>query len=516
MLTGANAYEGREFMTSTDERFRPVSLYNGPDGALYVVDLYRGILQHRTYVTSYLRKQIEERGLTEGIGLGRIWRIAPDGAPKASFRPGLASASTARLVEALRAPNGWTRDTAQRLLVERRDPAAAGLLASLATDAAQPALARVHALWTLEGLGALTPATVQSALEARDPRVCAAAIRVAEKFLRPAADAALVARLAALAARSEPTVRLQLALTLGEAKTPAADAALRSLLLAAGEQPFLVYAVVSGLARREAEFVAALLREAKEPLPAVKAVVVAATAGLVKANDTARLNRVLAVAADADVPSWARLAVLEGVDRGLPRMSDGRPLPATLSAEPKPLVTLAAQGTSPEAKRASQLLEQLRWPGKPGMKATAQVKLTADEQARFERGKAQYAGLCAGCHQPEGQGLVGLAPPLVYSRWVLDDERVLASIILNGKADENLVMPTLRTALDDEAIAGVLTYIRNSWGHTAGAVTPATVARMRELHAGREEPWNDSDLSDLARQFGRGRRTRGATARTEP
>jgi hypothetical protein len=131
-IKGSNAYEGTEFLVSTDERFRPVNLFNGPDGALYVVDLYRGILQHRTYVTSFLRKQIEERKLGDGIGLGRIWRIVPDGAPKANFKSGLATATTEQLVEKLNDASGWTRDTAQRLLVEKRDPAAAGALRKVA------------------------------------------------------------------------------------------------------------------------------------------------------------------------------------------------------------------------------------------------------------------------------------------------------------------------------------------------------------------------------------------------
>jgi len=81
--------------------------------------------------------------------------------------------------------------------------------------------------------------------------------------------------------------------------------------------------------------------------------------------------------------------------------------------------------------------------------------------------------------------------------------------VLNGKSQENLVMPTLKAALDDEAIANVLTFVRNSWGHAAGAVTPETVARVRTMTASREEPWNDADLAELAQTMGGGRRSRG-------
>jgi mono/diheme cytochrome c family protein len=503
-LAGANAYEGAEFLTSTDERFRPVNLFNGPDGALYVVDMYRGILQHRLYVTSFLRKQIEERGLAEGIGLGRIWRIVPDSTPRAKFDQGLARADTTALIAKLSDANGWVRDTAQRLLVEQRDPAAAALLQGVARTARDP-LARLHALWTLEGLGAIERSALLASLSDRDPRVCAAAIRLAEKFLKPAPDAGVIAKLAALVPRPEPAVRLQLALTLGEAKTPAADAALRALLAAAGAQAFVVDAVVSGLTRREADFIEAIAREAKDAAPPLVAAVAGASGALLKAGDSTRLNRAFALAADPAAPAWARTAVLDGVDRAMPRLFDGKVVPASLAAEPKALVELAKKSGTPEAARAEKLLASLRWPGKPGMAAAEKVTLTPAEQKLFDQGKAHYATLCAACHQPEGQGLAGLAPPLVFSRWVLGDERVLASIILAGKADGNLVMPTLRAALDDEAVAGILTYIRNSWEHTAGAVAPATVARMRTATASRAEPWNDEDLAEFARTLGRAR-----------
>jgi mono/diheme cytochrome c family protein len=486
-----------------------VNLFNGPDGALYVVDLYRGILQHRIYVTSFLRKQIDERGLANGIGLGRIWRVVPDGAPRANFKLGLAAATTAKLVEKLGDANGWTRDTAQRLLVEKRDPVATALLTALAVDPQRPALARLHALWTLDGLGALDRSTVLVALADGDARVCAAAIRLAEKFFKLGdGDPQLVARVAAKT-RPEPTVRLQLALTLGESRLKAAELALIALVVEAGAQPYLVDAVVSGLARREADFVEALAREATAGSPALKAAVIAATGAIMKSNDAQRLERVLTLAANAEAPPWARSAVLDGVEKALPRMSDGRVLSANLGAEPKALVDYAAKGGSPEAERARKLLTSLRWPGKPGMAAIAPVKLSAEEQARFDKGKVQYAALCAACHQPEGQGLVGLSPPLVNSQWAVGDERIVARIVLNGKSNDTLVMPTLSATLDDEAIANVLTYVRNSWGHAAGAVSPAVVAQARAATATRLEPWTDADLAALAQELGPVRRRGG-------
>ena len=140
-----------EFLASTDERFRPVHLMDGPDGALYVVDFYRGVIQHRVFVTTYLRRRIVERGLESPTGLGRIWRIVPEGFERPRPRRLRPHASSA-LVDLLQSPNGWCRDTAQRLLVERQDRTVEPALRRLASSASDHRT-RLHALWTLEGLG---------------------------------------------------------------------------------------------------------------------------------------------------------------------------------------------------------------------------------------------------------------------------------------------------------------------------------------------------------------------------
>jgi mono/diheme cytochrome c family protein/glucose/arabinose dehydrogenase len=504
-LLGANAYEGTEFLTSTDERFRPVNLFNGPDGALYIVDMYRGIIQHRIYMTTFLRQQVDARGLAKGIGFGRIWRVVPDGAPKPNFKSDLSRAPSAELIEKLGGANGWVRDTAQRLLVERRDPAATTALRLAALDATKPALGRLHALWALDGADALDHSTILIALGDKDPHVCAAAIRLAKKFFKEAEGGRdLVARIASKVS-TEPAVRLQLALSLGDAHTSSAEMALVGLVADAGRQPFLADAVVSGLANREADFVEALV---KDPAAAARGgdAVRLATSAVLKAGDPGRIDRVLALLAAPSTPTWARAAIFAGVRYFLPKSPEGRAFAGALPAEPKPLVALATRKDSPDAAIAQQLLNQLKWPGKPGSAAGAVRPLTPDEQRLFDLGKAQFATLCATCHQPNGQGLAGLAPPLVYSRWVLGDPRVLARIVLCGKAQENLVMPPWKAALNDDAIAGVLTYIRRSWGHDADPISPAVVAEARRDTAKRDEPWSDADLEDLIQSLGPTRR----------
>jgi len=163
-------------------------------------------------------------------------------------------------------------------------------------------------------------------------------------------------------------------------------------------------------------------------------------------------------------------------------------------------VALAADKNNAEAERATKLLAALVWPGKPGQPTEVAAPFTPAEQALFDKGKVQFATVCAACHQPTGLGLEGLAPPLVNSDWALGDERVLARIVLNGKAQANMIMPPMRT-FDDETLAGVLTYVRRSWGHTAKAVSPAVIAEARTAVAGRDEPWTDDDLAQLQRRL---------------
>ena len=168
---------GREFLTATDERFRPVNGYTAPDGSLFILDMYRGVIQHSTYLTEYLQRQIDMRDLDEPLGLGRIYRVRWSDAPLGDM-PRLSQATNEELVMRLMHENGWWRDTAQRLLIERNATEMQTTLEVWATSADDPRV-RVHALWTLEGLGLVSPYTLREASEARYPHVRAAAARVA-------------------------------------------------------------------------------------------------------------------------------------------------------------------------------------------------------------------------------------------------------------------------------------------------------------------------------------------------
>ena len=216
VVTARNAYDNREFLASTDELFRPVNLATGPDGALYLADMYHGIIEHRFFLTSYLRSQAEDRGLDKVIDKGRIWRVVPEGKTLGP-KPALSKETSAGLVKHLSHPNGWWRDTAQRLLVERNDASVVSPLLRLAADSAD-AVARLHALWTLEGMGQLPASAVEEALRDSHPKVRAAAVRLAEQplkqFANGSANAQLREKFFALATDASADVQIQLALSL--------------------------------------------------------------------------------------------------------------------------------------------------------------------------------------------------------------------------------------------------------------------------------------------------------------
>ncbi len=203
-----NPYPQSEFIRSTDANFRPVNLATGPDGCLYVVDTYRGIIQEGNWTKSdsFLRPQIQRWGLDKNVGRGRIWRLT-----HRDFKPGPApnmlTETSAQLVDHLPHPNGWWRDTAQRLLVVRQDQSVVPSLTRMATEHPNP-LARVHALWTLEGLASVDAALVRRALKDASPRVRENVIRLAETLVK-AGDAPLAADVLAMAQDTDPNVVLQ-------------------------------------------------------------------------------------------------------------------------------------------------------------------------------------------------------------------------------------------------------------------------------------------------------------------
>ena len=215
--------EDADFLASSDSWFRPVFLYNGPDGALYVVDYYRESTEHPEWMA---REAYENTELNLGTNLGRIYRVAPTRQPLQALDVNLVDAGAQELTGQLGNPNIWWRRTAQRLLVERRDPASLPLLVALAREGSSP-LARLHALWSLEGLSWLEDELVTGALGDTEAGVRENAIRMAESRI---SNPEVLKALLGMGDDPDPKVRFQLLCTLGDVSS-AEGLAVRERLL---------------------------------------------------------------------------------------------------------------------------------------------------------------------------------------------------------------------------------------------------------------------------------------------
>ncbi|CAL1516788.1 PVC-type heme-binding CxxCH protein [Chitinophaga sp. MM2321] len=218
--------ERKEFLASTDPYSRMVNMYVGPDGALYVIDMYRQIIEGPEFMSEEMLKKVD---LYNGNTIGRIYRISATDAPAADWTKGLhlGKASEKELVEKLKDKNSWWRMNAQRLLVDRNDDKAIPALTSLASDPTSP-LGRLHALWTLEGMNKLAAPIILEALKDPEPGVRQNAIQLAE--LHMSADAVLIPALLAMQNDANEKVRFQLLCTLGSVNSPLAAEVRQKLL----------------------------------------------------------------------------------------------------------------------------------------------------------------------------------------------------------------------------------------------------------------------------------------------
>lgn len=238
-FTASRVYEQTEFLASRDPWFRPVNHYIGPDGALYVVDYYRRVVEHPEWMAEGAAKT---QDLYAGIGKGRIYRVTPVGTPPADWTEDFAcgNLSDKELVEKLGHGNIWYRRNAQRLLIDRNEPGTVPLLRGALRGANDAA--RLHAAWTLEGLGALKENDVVGLLEDPVAGVRENGILLSEDFLD---SDSLLAVLLALQDDVNDRVRFQLLCTLGEVDSPAAREAMEALLFASLDDHWMQFAALS-------------------------------------------------------------------------------------------------------------------------------------------------------------------------------------------------------------------------------------------------------------------------------
>ncbi|HXG10605.1 MAG TPA: PVC-type heme-binding CxxCH protein [Gemmataceae bacterium] len=303
-----------EFLASRDIWFRPVQFANGPDGCLYVIDMYRELIEGAAFLPPQILKHLDP---SSGVDRGRIYRIVPVGF-KRPPPPRLGKASTAELVALLEHANGWHRDTASRLLYQRQDPAAVAPLKKLAAESKSP-LGRLHALYALDGMAALEPALVLRALNDPEPRVREHAVRLAERF---AATPQVQARLEQMTDDPDLRVRYQLAFSLGAVKGEMPTRALVRLMLRDGGDPWVRLAVLSSVSERAGEVFRLLLADRAFRAAPHGRSLLAELAGQVGA--AGRANDLTAVIKSLDDLPQDEKALAQAIVRGLAN----RPSPA--------------------------------------------------------------------------------------------------------------------------------------------------------------------------------------------
>ena len=340
------AFPTNEFLASPDNWFRPVNLANGPDGALYVCDMYRKTIEHPEYLPEATRKITD---FESGKNMGRIYRIvAANHADHLKSKIDFSKFSPKQLVAEFNSPNIWRRMTAQRLLIERRDQKAVPYLKSL-SEKGETAEARIHALYTLQDLGGLNEIEIKRALYDKHPAVRELGLDFAEHPPNSSPD--LEPRLFELADDSDARVRFQCALSLGEMTDfrvirPLARIALRGL-----DDKWTRAAVLSSIAGQEElflhEFLPLAIQHYSESLPAMVTDlgrILGAAVPLERLGPT--LQELVSSKSSTDLP-W-EMAAATGFGDALKSRVKG-------SSDRPPLMALADSG-SPELRDALQNL----------------------------------------------------------------------------------------------------------------------------------------------------------------
>jgi len=464
MMRAEGAYQDKEFLASTDERFRPISLASGPDGALYVVDMYKGVIQHAPYMTEYLREETLKRGLDKPVNMGRIWRIASkekDRKPTSD----LSAMSPLELVEQLKNENGWTRDTAQRLLVEKGDTTIVSELEKVALG--ENPLAQLHALWTLEGMGIKDSDLYLKVLKSKNEKVVQTALRLLTDIVSrgPDISKSLKNFINENYDSSEATVKMQMILASKEVDSNVAFDVFSKFLSDYGELPVTRDIVMSSLQGREFSMFDYLLdgeefKKYNQNNEIFFEMLATAIANSEVENEITKLQK-LGSSVDKE-NDWINTAITNGI----------------ANSNIKETTDIAISNGNIDSKL-------------------------------FAEGRQKYLNLCASCHGTAGEGMPRFAPPLKQSEWVTENEQKLVMIILHGmegpvtvngkQYDIPDILPNMPsfTTLQDEDIAAIATYIRNTWGHAAPEVTRRTVSSIRFRTQGKLSPWTTTELDSL-------------------
>lgn len=391
-FTASRVLDHQEFLASTDAWFRPVNLYIGPDGALYVVDYYREVIEHPEWMSESAAKA---GNLYNGRDKGRIYRIAAIGASAASWTThlNLDDSTDAQLVQKLASPNIWWRSNAQRLLVDRDHQAAVPALEQMAGNTQFP-LGRLHALWTLEGMHRLTPSLIMKALQDPVAGIRENAIQLAELHLGD--DPSLVSSLLALKEDADAKVRYQLLCTLGSVNTPGASQARQELLFRDIDDKWVQIAALSASSSQSTTMLKGVLAKFDPHIPA-EASLVQRLAAMIGASQDAQVIRPLlqdaVKPADGEKSGW-QAPLLEGLAAGL---GSRKTVPVALQSEQALLITACLRHPSVAVRESARhILQVVGLPaGVQGREAMRQARLLAADDTLASEKRAEAIHLLA-------------------------------------------------------------------------------------------------------------------------
>lgn len=494
----------RDFLTSTDERFRPVDAMNGPDGALYIIDMYRGIVQEDHFLTDELREQIFQRKLDTPVGMGRIWRITHTKGERQSSSPSLGDAAPGTLLSALSDTNGWTRETAQRLLLAHPGNLGKPLFQIAIGSETIPAL---HAIWTLEGRRELTRQQVIEIIASGDPQRQIQALRAGRNLL----SASDLTQFLDSETPITENVATQVAFTLGDhVESATTRQQLSALLKDHAQSSYVRQAAIDSVTGQEFQYLQELLEsdtlaadtESNRDL----ILKLARNAYLTMREDTTseeivkpEFMELLTLAESrSGIYNWQQEAILSGYAKVT--VAAGF-VPAHFASAPSIFADTDISETSPLWGIRLQARRAFTWPGDE--LAMGVTPLSPEQLALKAKGEVFYSR-CAACHGDTGGGVSGLAPALADASWVTGPHEWLGRIILqgmsgpievNGEAFDGLMPAHGHLAeLDNETLAGLMTYMRRSWGNKADPVTAGMAADVRKATATRQSPWTAEEL----------------------
>jgi len=408
--------EEKEFLASQDIWFHPMNLQHGPEGALYIVDFYREIIEDYSAVPRFLQQQY---GLTNGIAHGRIWRLTHRDAPAAPS-PDMSRLDARELAREVGSPHFWRRQTARRLLVERKDVSVADQLAAGARRWSDLE-GVLNALYTLYGLGRLTADVISAALSHPSPAVRRHALRLSEPFLDThrelLAQVIGVSSDAALADEVEGGVILQYALTLGASRDPLVVPVLALLAMRHGDVPWMSNAILSSVSERAGALLGVLLVD-PERLGAATGLLEPLCASIVARGDANELGTAIARIGAKDGAAW-QVSCLRGL-----QVRDGERIKVALSTEGSEALNRLLVAEDAEVRRlAASLLEafQVADPVQRGRMVAQAARDAADVTLPVERRLAAVTQL-AHAGEPE-------ATPGLLAAWPVNTPQVQSAIL---------------------------------------------------------------------------------------